>query len=82
MTAAAHRTVTVAHLVLAVINLVSNASAETTTSYHVSLIGNLDMKEPPVRLQSQSYLANGLEANFRDERMLRNNVNVAKVPLE
>jgi hypothetical protein len=50
MTAAAHRTVTVAHLVLAVVNLVFNAPAETTANNHVNLIDDSDMKKSPVRL--------------------------------
>ena len=73
---------TVAHLVFAIIDLVSNALAEAAASNHLNLIGDLDMEEPPVGLQPHPYLSNGLETTFADERMLRNDVTIAKVPLK
>ena len=82
VTAATHSTVTVAHFVFAVIDLVSNALAEAAASNHANLIGDLDMKEPPVRLQPHPYLSNGLETTFADERMLCNDVAIAKVSLK
>ncbi len=65
-----------------VVNFVPDAPAETIASIHVNLIGDLDMKEPPVGFQPHAYLSNGLETTFADERMLCNDVAIAKVSLK